>query len=128
VTNEPNERWARGLTMYRAVYGDEAVVFPAGQSPMFDVMIEQLFGEVWTRPALSIPTRRLLTLGVLAAQSRFEVIQLQLERTLDTGELTIEQVRETVIHLIAYVGYPSSGDLLRVSEAAIKAFEQKAGS
>lgn len=119
VSDEHDERWTRGLAMYRTVYGEEAVTFPRGESSMFDLMIEQLFAEVWTRPALSIPTRRLLTLGVLAAQHKFEVLTLQLQRTLTTGELTVEQVREIVIHLIAYVGYPSSGELTRAAETAI---------
>jgi 4-carboxymuconolactone decarboxylase len=114
-----DDRWAKGLAMYRSVYGDDAVAFERGASPMFDLMIEQLFGEVWSRAALAIPSRRLLTMGVLAAQHRFDVLQLQFERTLANGELTAEQVREVVVHLVPYVGYPSSGDLLRVSEAAI---------
>ena len=105
--------------MYRTVYGEEAVTFPRGDSPMFDLMIEQLFAEVWTRTELSIPTRRLLTLGVLAAQGKFDVVTIQLQRTLKTGELTPTQVREVVVHLTAYVGYPSSGDLMKAAETAI---------
>lgn len=113
-----HDRHERGLARYREVYGDDAVVLPEGTA-MFDLMIEQLFAEVWTRPALAIPSRRLLTMGVLAAQQRFEVLGLQFRRTLDNGELTVEQVREVVVHLVQYVGYGSSGDLLRVSETAI---------
>ena len=67
------------------------------------------------------PSRRLLTMGVLAATRRFDILELQFARTLENGELTVEQVREVVIHLISYVGTPSSGDLHRVSEAAIAA-------
>ena len=92
----------------------------------FDLMIEQLFAEVWTRPALDIPTRRLLSLGVLAAQGRFDLVGLQFERALRAGELTAEQIRESVIHLVAYCGYPASGQLLAVSEAAIAAAESVA--
>lgn len=112
-------RLARGLEMYRRVYGDDATVFESGQADFFDLMISQLFGEVWTRHALAIEQRRLLVMGVLAAQQRFDVLQLQFARTLATGELTEEQVREVVIQLIPYVGYPSSGDLFRVGETAI---------
>ncbi len=119
-----DDRWEAGMAMYRRVYGDDAVVFERGATPFFDVMIEQLFAEVWTRPGLDIPTRRLLSMGVLAAQHRFDVLGLQFERALRTGELTVEQVREAVIHLIPYVGYPSSGQLFAVSEAAIAAVPQ----
>lgn len=110
------------MAMYRQIYGDDAVGWPRGQSAMFDVMIEQLFAEIWTRPGLDIPTRRLITLGVLAAQAKYDVLELQFARALRTGELDPDQVRETVIHLIAYVGYPSSAALLRAGENAIAAF------
>jgi alkylhydroperoxidase/carboxymuconolactone decarboxylase family protein YurZ len=65
-----------------------------------------------------------MVMGVLAAQRAFDTLGIQFSRALDTGELTVEQVRETAIHLIQYVGYPSSGDLYRVSETAIAAFEK----
>ena len=107
--------------MYRAVYGDDAVVFDAGTADFFDLMIDHLFAEVWTRPGLTIDARRLLVMGVLAAQHRFDTLGLQFERALESGALTVDQVREVGIQLIPYVGYPCSGDLYRVSEAAINA-------
>lgn len=114
-----DERRTRGAATYRAVYGDDAVVIPPGASDFFDLMIDHLFAEVWSRPALDIPTRRLLVMGVLAAQHRFDVLQLQFRRALDARELTVEQVREVVIQLVPYVGYPSSGDLFRIGETAV---------
>jgi alkylhydroperoxidase/carboxymuconolactone decarboxylase family protein YurZ len=112
-------RRARGLGVYREVYGDDMIAFEPGQIEFFDQMLANLFGDVWGRPALPIPSRRLLVIGVLAAQARFETLEIQLARTLEAGELTVEQVREVVIHLIPYVGYGLSTDLYRVSEAAI---------
>jgi len=119
-----SERFERGLAQYREVYGDDAFAFEQGQAGFFDVMIEQLFGEVWTRPGLEIEQRRLLVMGVLAAQHHFATLQTQFTRALAAGELTTEQVREIVIHLVPYVGYPSSSDLFRVGEAAVAAHAQ----
>jgi 4-carboxymuconolactone decarboxylase len=116
-----SERFERGLEQYRKIYGEEAFAFEEGQSDFFDLMIEQLFGEVWTRPGLEIEQRRLLVMGVLAAQHHFATLQTQFTRALAAGELTPDQVREVVIHLVPYVGYPSSTDLFRVGEAAIAA-------
>lgn len=116
--NDPARR-ERGLEVYRQVYGEDAFAFEPGQSDFFDGMLEQLFGEVWSRPALDIAARRLLVIGVLAAQGRFDPLAIQLERVLATGELTEEQVREIVIHLAQYVGYPTASDLYRVAETSI---------
>jgi len=112
-------RFARGLAQYKKVYGDGAVVMEQGQADFFDLMIEHLFGEVWARPGLEVDQRRLIVMGVLAAQHHFATLQIQFARALDAGELTPEQVREVVIQLVPYVGYPSSSDLFRVGEAAI---------
>jgi 4-carboxymuconolactone decarboxylase len=122
-----SERFERGLEQYRRVYGDEAFAFEQGQADFFDLMIEQLFGEVWTRPGLEIEQRRLLVMGVLAAQHHFATLQTQFTRALAAGELTAEQVREIVIHLVPYVGYPSSSDLFRVGEAAVSIHAEARG-
>lgn len=119
MSESDTDRRARGLAVYREVYGEDAFVFEPGQSDFFDLMLEQLFGEVWSRPALSIEQRRLLVMGVLAAQHRFDTLQLQLSRCLGTGELDEAGVREVALHLVPYVGYPSAAELQRVAEAAI---------
>ncbi len=117
--NPDPERRAHGLDIYHKVYGENAVTIEPGQADFFDLMIGHLFGEVWARPALAIDARRLLVMGVLAAQHRFDTLGIQFLRTLDNGELSVEQVREVAIQLIPYIGYPCSGDLYRVSETAI---------
>jgi 4-carboxymuconolactone decarboxylase len=127
VQQGDSERFERGLAQYRKVYGEEAFAFAEGQSGFFDLMIEQLFGEVWARPGLELEQRRLLVMGVLAAQHHFATLQTQFTRALDAGELTTEAVREIVIHLVPYVGYPSSSDLFRVGEAAIAAHTEATG-
>lgn len=114
-------RRARGLDVYRQVYGDDAFAFEPGQVEFFDLMMADLFGDVWARPALPIGTRRLLVMGVLAAQHRFDTLGMQFRRSLETGELDVDQVREVVIQLLPYVGYSCSSDLYRVSESAIAA-------
>ena len=113
------DRYAEGVAKYREVYGPDLPLAEHGSSDFFDLMIGHLFGEVWTGEALPVATRRLLVMGVLAAQHEFDVLGIQVSNALRTGELTAEQVREVVIQLIPYVGYPSSGSLFRVSETAI---------
>jgi 4-carboxymuconolactone decarboxylase len=106
--------------MFHEVYGDG--VQPPPNATFFDLLIiDQQFAEVWSRPALSVPARRLLVMGVLAASGRFDILGTQFRRALETGELTAEQVREVVIHLIGYVGTPASGDLFQAGEGAIAA-------
>jgi len=128
VSDQPRvdkERYQKGAAKYREVYGPDLPLPDHGSSDFFDLMIGQLFGEVWTGVALDVPTRRLLVMGVLAAQHEFDTLGIQFTNALRTGELSPEQVREVVVQLIPYVGYPSSGSLFRVSETAIANFASK---
>jgi alkylhydroperoxidase/carboxymuconolactone decarboxylase family protein YurZ len=119
--SDDDERYERGMAMYERVYGEINGVIPRGANEMFDLLIvEQQFAEVWSRPGLDIKERRLLTMGVLAATRRFDILQKQFARTLQTGELTPETIREVVLHLIPYVGTPSSGDLWAAATNAIE--------
>lgn len=124
-----DDRRARGLAMFKEVYGDVVPAPPPGGTPAFELLIlDQQFAEVWSRRALSIPLRRLLTIGVVAATGGVDTLQMQFRRALQTGELTVEQVREAAIHLITYVGTPAAGGILAASEAAITAHLENAGS
>ena len=116
------ERQRRGRAMFEEVYGDVVPALPQGANSAFDLLIvEQQFAEVWSRPALSVSSRRLLIIGVLAAIRNFDTLELQFRRALQTNELSAEEIREIVIHLVTYIGTPALGDLIRVSETAIAA-------
>ena len=114
-----DDAWERGIARYREVYGEDAFAYDKGQAGHFDVLIEHLFDGVWNREGLSVAERRLVTIGVLAAQHHFDTLGLQFERAMATGELDEQQVRELAIHLAAYIGYPSSSGLVAASDGAI---------
>ena len=118
----PHTRRARGLAKFHEVYGVDAPLPEGGTAEFFDLLIlDQQFAEVWSREALPIPMRRLLTMGVLAATRRFDILEIQFARALETGELNEEQAHEVVIHLTSYVGTPSSGGLYGAATAGIRA-------
>ena len=60
-----SERRARGLEMIKKVYAGDVVTPPEGNA-FTDVMLEQLFAEVWSRDVLSIRDRRILLMGIIA--------------------------------------------------------------
>ena len=114
------ERRKRGLEKFNEVYCGDLPAPPPGAMAFFDLMIEQLFAEVWTRPQLSQRERRLLTMGVIAALGERDTFGIQVRSALKNGELTPEQARETVVHLAPYAGYPRAAGLLQVVEKAIQ--------
>ncbi len=98
-----DERRQRGLEMMRQVYGWEV-----GDAPgdFFGVTVDHLFGEIWTRPGLSMRDRRLLLIGVLAGQGLNDVLDIQIPAALANAELTPEELREIAIFLTHYIGWP----------------------
>ncbi len=108
----------RGMAKMQEVYGftldpdDVEGPYPA-------LTVDHLFGTIWTRPGLEIRDRRLLTIGVLAALDQPALMEIQFQSALERGELTVEQVREVVIHLTHYVGWPISTSIDGVAERVI---------
>lgn len=111
---------ALGMAKMQEVYG--FTVDPAqvpGDYTAFTV--DHLFGTVWTRPGLDLRERRLLTIGTLAALGLSDLLEIQFACALEREELDVEGVREVVIHLTHYVGWPLSTTLSGAAERAIAA-------
>ncbi|HLZ09624.1 MAG TPA: carboxymuconolactone decarboxylase family protein [Chloroflexota bacterium] len=64
------------------------------------------FGDVWARPGLDLKTRRLLTIAIAAALGRERQLRAHLAGALQDG-ISLEEVRETVVHVIPYAGFPA---------------------
>src|SRR5271155_2505592 len=47
-----------------------------------DVTVDHLFGTIWTDDTIELRDRRILTIGVLAAQDKPELLELQFENAL----------------------------------------------
>jgi 4-carboxymuconolactone decarboxylase len=114
-----SKRRKRGVETMTQVYAGDVAVPPEGASAFADVMLEQLFAEVWTREALPVRDRRLLIMGVIASMGEATTWKIQVKAAIKNGELTPEQVREALIHLAQYAGYPRAAGLIGPTEEAI---------
>ncbi|HWD05806.1 MAG TPA: carboxymuconolactone decarboxylase family protein [Amycolatopsis sp.] len=115
-----------GRKMMDEVYGAGfSETLPAETTPMLEKTVDHLFGEIWSRPGLSVRDRRLLVLGATAALGRADLVQIQVEGALANDELTAEQLREAVLHLQYYVGWGNGTQVNNGVEAALRAREAK---
>jgi 4-carboxymuconolactone decarboxylase len=98
-----DDRRARGRAMFERVMG-----FPAPEldEPFFDATLDHLFAEVWSRRALSVRERRLVTLTVLMSLGHEATLRLHLGAALRSGDLTDAEVDELVLHVTHYAGWP----------------------
>lgn len=122
---EGDDRYERGLEMIQKVYAGRVAVPPRGAMAFSDLMLEQLFAEVWSREALSIRDRRLVVLGVVAAMGETDTFGIQVRAALENEELDPEQLREVLITLANYAGYPRASALVVPLEQAIAGAAKK---
>lgn len=108
MTDTPDERRQRGLARMNEVYGWQV---QDGPGDFFGLTVEHLFGEVWQRPGLDVGQRRLMLIGALAATGRHDVLDIQLDSAYRLGELDATALREIVIFLAHYVGWPAAATL-----------------
>jgi 4-carboxymuconolactone decarboxylase len=115
---DPDSARALGMAKMSEVYG--FTVDPDDmEGPYAAFTVDHLFGTVWTRSALDLRDRRLMTIGVLASLGLGPLLEIQFQSALDRDELTEEQVRETVLHLTHYIGWPLSTELSGAAERVI---------
>ena len=122
-----SERRQRGLEAIKEVYAGDVVTPPEG-NVFTDIMLEQVFAEIWSRDVLSIRDRRLMLLGIIAEKGEPMTWGIQAKAALKRGELTPDELRELLLMIAQYAGYPRAAALVGVVEQKIAEFEQeKAG-
>lgn len=123
ASGDDKSPYERGIEMITEVYAGNVTAMPEGTMPFYDVMMRSLFAEVWDRDVLSIRDRRLLLMGVIATQGQSDVFVLQATAALEREELTPDELRECLVILAPYAGYPNVASLLMPVEEAIGSYE-----
>ena len=116
------EKRTKGFEMMKQVYGWDVA---DGPGDFFSMTVEHLFGDVWTREGLSMRERRLLLFGLLVGMNMYDVIGIQLEAALSLEEFEPDELREVVIFLTHYAGWPKGAKLNSQVEELINKHEAK---
>ena len=111
-----------GLEKMESVYGFDMT---DGAGDFFGITADHLFAEIWTRPGLSDRDRRLLLIGLLAGSGGHDVLTIQIPAAYAAGELDDEQLREIVIFLCHYAGWPNGARINSIVEDTIAKAERR---
>ena len=107
----------RGLRNRRRILGDDWVDQSLAHTNELNAAFQNFFTryawhEVWGRPGMDAPTRRLIVLAVTAALGRWEEFEMHTRAALYQGDadtrLTVTEVREALIQLAVYAGVPAA--------------------
>lgn len=114
--DERTARRQRGLERMGEVYSFEVM---DGPGDFFGYTVEHLFGDIWEREGLSLRDRRLLLIGLMVADGLHDTLGIQVDSSLAKGDLSPEDLREIVIFLSHYAGWPKGAGLNTMVEQAI---------
>ena len=125
--NETEDVRGRGVQTAERVYGGgmgERLALRTDSIYTAETL-DRVFAKVWYRPSLAISAKRLLVMGVAAAQGRGDLIKIQLLGALRRGELTEEQIDDLVLLLSYYVGWCNAGNVAQGASEAVTAFRKE---
>ncbi len=106
----------QGLLKMEQVYGFD---MSDGTGDFFRYTADHLFADIWQRPGLSDRDRRLLLIGMLAGQGAADVLGIQIPAAHASGELDDAALREIVVFLSHYAGWPNGARLNSIVEETI---------
>jgi 4-carboxymuconolactone decarboxylase len=116
---DDDTRYEAGMAIRRKVLGDAHVDRAGAQAGDLDrdfqtFIAEGVWGSVWTRPHFSLRERSIVTIALLAALGQDDELALHIRATRNTGA-TMEDVRETLLHVAAYAGVPAANHAFKIA-------------
>ncbi|HXV30792.1 MAG TPA: 4-carboxymuconolactone decarboxylase [Sinorhizobium sp.] len=119
-TLTPSERFREGMATRRSVLGDAHVDRAGAAATEFDrpfqeLITEAAWGHVWSRPALTLRERSMITIALLAALGQDEEVAMHVRATANTGA-TREDIREALLHVAIYAGVPAANHAIKIAK------------
>jgi 4-carboxymuconolactone decarboxylase len=117
--NGSTERWKKGAHWFDAVYGEgKAEGLIAMQTGLAQDLarygVEFNFGDIYSRPGLTLAQRELLSLASLVTIGGVDAqLRGHTRGALNVG-CTPTEILETVIHVVQYAGFPRALNAIRV--------------
>lgn len=89
------------------------------------MITEFAWGQVWSRPNISLRERSMITIALLAAQGQDEEIVMHARAAANTGA-SLDDIREVLLHVAIYAGVPAANHAFRLIKNSL-AHDAKAG-
>ena len=125
----PGPTYDKGLKLRKEVLGAAHVEKSLASvdeftKPLQEIVTEIGWGQSWSRPGLTKKERSLITLGVLTALGRSHEIAVHTKGAVNNG-CTKEEIREALIHVACYAGFPATIDAFRSAKKALDELDGK---
>jgi 4-carboxymuconolactone decarboxylase len=110
---DESQRHQMGMSIRRKVLGDAHVdraiaATTSLTSEFHDLIARYAWGEIWARPGLDLRSRRILVIGTLVAQGRWEELRMHLRGALTEGGFNNDDLKEIILQQAIYCGVPTA--------------------
>jgi 4-carboxymuconolactone decarboxylase len=123
------ERFRKGMEILKAMGREETMMNQKRLYPdLYNLSVGALFGEIWSRPHLSIRERELITMASNIALARPNGTHSHYRSAKHIG-ITHEEIMELIIQVGMYAGWPTMSHALIQYEEVLNedAAKAKAG-
>jgi 4-carboxymuconolactone decarboxylase len=100
-----DERYERGRDKLRQVHGEKSLATIEALGDLGRLIVETAYGEIYTRPGLSLRERQIASVSALVATGRTSQLPVHLRSSLKAG-LTADELREVIIQTAVIAGFP----------------------
>lgn len=98
-------RLERGRERLREVHGDRALATVESLGDLGRLVVETAYGDVYSRPGLSLRDRQIASVAALVATGRSSQLPVHLRSALSAG-VTAEELQEVIIQTATIAGFP----------------------
>lgn len=118
-----------GMKVRRAVLGDAYVDNAQAAASDFSSEFQELitryaWGEIWTRPGLSRPTRSLLVIAMMVALNRTDELRLHLRASANNG-VTRDEIKEVLLQCAIYCGVPAANSAFHIAQGVFDELDRQ---
>src|SRR3954467_7337286 len=115
--SDTDDRRARGLAVYEQMGWGENPAVKELDEDLWRFTTDVLFGEIWSRPGLSLRERELVTLATLMA-AKADGIALHMRHAHNLG-ITFDEMKEVILQATIYLGMPKALFAMRKLKAVM---------
>jgi len=118
-----NTRRAAALPIIKALFPDWDAERELLSPPKFGrdldiIAADFCYGELWTRPGLSLRDRSLVSISILIGAKSFEELRFHFPAAIKNG-LTTAEIDEVILHSAAYAGFPAAAEARKIAREVL---------
>ena len=121
---DTQEQHDRGLKLRVELFGKDAVeqrqnAFGEFGQPLQHIINAYAYGDIWSRPGLSLGVKSLAMIAMMATANRPTELRVHLKGALKNG-CKVEEIQEILLLLTLYCGIPAANEAHRIAAEVLR--------